>query len=58
VVLGTSPLRSSPDNGYSRGWGQGAGLVADQGVTMVWMVHWAVVVATLVGVMGSMVMVV
>ena len=39
------------------GQGQGARLVADQGVTMVWMVHWAVVVAGLVGVMGSMVMV-
>jgi len=32
--------------------------VADQGVTMVWMVHWVVAVATLVGVIGSMVMVV
>jgi len=40
------------------GWGQGAQLVADQGVTMVWMVHWVVAVAGLVGVMGSMVMVV
>ena len=57
VALGMSPLRSIPNDGYSRGWGQGARLVADQGVTMVWMVYWAVVVAGLVGVMGSMVMV-
>jgi len=57
VALGTSPLRSIPDNGCSMGWGQGAQLVADQGVTMVWMVHWAVAVASLVGMMGSMVMV-
>ena len=39
------------------GWGQGARLGADQGVTMVWMVHWAVAVAGLVGMMGSMVVV-
>jgi len=58
VALGTSPLRSSPNGGYSRGRGQQAGLVADQGVTMVWMVHWVVAAATLVEVMGSMVMVV
>ena len=31
--------------------------MADQEVTMVWMVHWAVAVAGLVGMMGSMVMV-
>jgi len=31
--------------------------VADQGVMMVWVVHWVVGAATLVGVMGSMVMV-
>jgi len=54
VALGTSPLRSNPNDGYSRERGQGAGLVADQGVTMVWMVHWVVTVATLVGGMGSM----
>jgi len=57
VALGTSPLRSIPDGGYSRGQGQGAQLVAGQGVTMVWMVHWVVAMASLVGVMGSMVMV-
>jgi len=57
VALGTSPLRSIPDGGYSRGWGQGARLGADQGVTMVWMVHWAAAVASLVGMVGSMVMV-
>ena len=57
VALGTSPLRSIPNDRHSRGQGQGAQLVADQGVTMVWMVHWAVAVAGLVGVMGSMVMV-
>jgi len=32
--------------------------VADQGVMMVWMVHWAVAVAGLARVMGSMVVVV
>jgi len=57
VALGMSPLRSTPDGGYSKGQGQGAQLVADQGVMMVWMVHWSVVVASLVEVMGSMVMV-
>jgi len=57
VALGTSPLRSIPDDGCSMGRGQGAQLGADQGVTMVWMVHWAVAVAGLVGVMGSMVVV-
>ena len=57
VALGTSPLRSIPDDGCSMGWGRGAQLGVDQGVTMVWMVHWAVAVAGLVGVMGSMVMV-
>ena len=57
VAFGMSPLRSTPDGGYSRGRGQGAQLVVDQGVIVVWMVHWAVVVAGLVGVMGSMVMV-
>ena len=39
------------------GWGQGARLGADQGVMMVWMVHWVVAVAGLVGMMGSMVVV-
>jgi len=57
VALGTSPLRSIPDDRCSMGWGQGAQLVADQGVTMVWMVHWVVAVAGLVEVVGSMVMV-
>jgi len=57
VALGTSPLRSIPDDGCSRGWGRGARLGADQEVTMVWMVHWVVVVAGLVGVMGLMAMV-
>ena len=57
LALGTSPLRSIPDDGCSRERGQGARLGADQGVTMVWMVHWAAMVAGLVGVMGSMVMV-
>jgi len=57
VALGTSPLRSTPIGGCSRGWGQGAQLVADQGVMMVWMVHWVVAVAGSLGVMGSMVMV-
>jgi len=57
VALGTSPLRSIPDDGCSRGRGQGARLGADQGVTMVWMVHWVAMVAGLVGMMGSMVMV-
>jgi len=57
VALGTSPLRSIPNDGCSRGWGQGAQLGADQRVTMVWMVHGAVVVAGLVEVSGSMVMV-
>jgi len=57
VALGTSPLRSIPNDGCSMGRGQGARLVADQEVTMVWMVHWAVAVAGLVGMMGSMVMV-
>jgi len=58
VALGTSPLRSSPDGGYSKGQGRGARLVAGQQVTMVWMVYWAVAVATLVEVMGSMVVVI
>jgi len=57
VALGTSPLRSIPDDRCSMGRGQGARLGADQGVTMVWMVHWAVAVVGLVGMMGSMVMV-
>jgi len=39
------------------GWGQGAQLVADQEVMMVWMVHWVVVVAGPLGMMGSMVVV-
>jgi len=39
MALGIAPLRNSPDGGYSMGQGRGAGLVADQGVTMVWMVH-------------------
>jgi len=39
------------------GWGRGARLVAGQGVMMVWMVHWAVAVAGLVGLMDSMVVV-
>jgi len=57
VALGTIPLRSIPINGCSMGQGQGAQLVADQGVMMVWMVHWVVAVAGLVGLMGLMVMV-
>jgi len=57
VALGTSPLRSIPDDGCSRGRGQGARLGADQGVTMVWMVHLVAMVVGLVGMMGSMVMV-
>jgi len=57
VALGTSPLRSIPDDGCSRGQGRGAQLGADQGVTMVWMVYWVATVAGLVGMMGSMVMV-
>ena len=57
VALGTSPLRSIPDDGCSRGWGREARLGADQGVMMVWMVHWVVMVASLVGRMGSMVVV-
>jgi len=57
VALGMFPLRSTPNSGCSRGWGQGERLVADQGVTMVWVVYWVVVVAALVGVTGSMVMV-
>jgi len=57
LALGTSPLRSTPDDGCSRGRGRGARLGANQGVTMVWMVHWAAMVADLVGMMGSMVMV-
>ena len=39
------------------GWGQGAQLGVDQGVTIVWMVHWAVAVVGLVGMTGSMIMV-
>jgi len=58
VALGTSPLRSIPDDGCSMGQGQGARLGADQGVMMVWMVHWAVAVAGLVEMMGLMVVVV
>jgi len=57
LALGTLPLKSIPDDGCSMGWGQGAQLVVDQGVMMVWMVHWAVAVAGLVGLMGSMVVV-
>jgi len=57
MALGRSPLRSIPNGGYSRGRGQGARLGADQEVIMVWMVHWAVVVAGLVRMMGSMVVV-
>ena len=57
LALGTSPLRSIPDDGCSRGWGQGARLGVDQGVMMVWMVHWVAMVAGLAGMMGSMVMV-
>jgi len=57
VALGMSPLRSTPIGGCSKEWGQGAQLVADQGVTIVWMVHWAVAVAGPLGVVGSMVMV-
>jgi len=57
VALGTSPLRSIPNDGCSRGRGQGAQLGADQGVMMVWMVHWAAMVAGLVGMVGSMVVV-
>jgi len=56
VALGTSLLRSTPIDGCSMGWGQGAQLVADQGVTALWMVHWAVVVAGSLGMVGSMVM--
>jgi len=55
MTLGTSPLRSIPNGGYSRGRGQGARLGADQGVTMVWMVHWVAMVVGLVRMMGSMV---
>ena len=40
------------------GQGRGARLGADQGVMMVWMVHWVVAVAGLVGMMGSMAVVV
>jgi len=57
VALGTSPLRSIPDDGCSKGRGRGAQLVVDQGVTMVWMVHWTAMVVGLVGMMGSMVVV-
>ena len=57
VVLGTSPLRSIPNDGCSMGRGRGARLGANQGVTMVWMVHWAVAVAGLVGMIVSMVVV-
>jgi len=57
LALSTPPLRSTPDDGCSMGRGRGARLGADQGVTMVWMVYWAVAVAGLVGVMGSMVVV-
>jgi len=39
------------------GRGQGVQLGADQGVTMVWMVHWVVAVASLVVMMGLMVVV-
>jgi len=39
LALGTSPLRSIPDDGCSMGRGRGAQLGADQGVTLVWMVH-------------------
>jgi len=39
------------------GRGRGARLGVDQGVTMVWMVHWVVAVAGLVGMMGLMVVV-
>jgi len=54
LALGTSPLRSTPDDGCSMGRGRGARLGADQEVMMVWMVHWAEKVAGLVGMMGSM----
>jgi len=57
VALGTSPLRSTPDDGCSMGQGREAQLGADQGVTMVWMVHWVVMVAGLVGRTCSMVVV-
>jgi len=57
VALGMSPLRSTPVGRCSRGQGQGARLVADQGVTMVWMVHWMVAVVGSLGMVGSMVMV-
>ena len=57
LALGTSPLRSIPDDGCSMGRGRGARLGVDQGVMMVWMVHWVVAVAGLVGRMGSMVVV-
>jgi len=39
LALGILPLKSIPDDGCSMGWGRGARLGADQGVTMVWMVH-------------------
>ena len=57
LALGTSPLRSTPDDGCSRGQGRGAQLGVDQGVTMVWMVHWAARAVGLAGILGSMVMV-
>ena len=57
VALGTSPLRSIPNDGCSMGRGRGARLGADQGVTMVWVVHWVVAVAGLVRMMGLMVVV-
>jgi len=57
VALGTSPLRSIPNDGCSMGRGRGARLGADQEVTMVWMVHWAARAVGLAGMMGSMVVV-
>ena len=57
VALGMFPLRSIPIGGCSMGQGQGAQLVVDQGVTMSRMVHWAVMVAGSLGMVGSMVMV-
>ena len=57
LAFGTSLLRSSPNNGCSRGQGREAQLVVDQEMTVAWMIYWVVAVAGLVGVMGSMVMV-
>jgi len=57
MALGTSPLRSTPNDGGSMGRGRGARLGADQEVTMGWMVHWAARVVGLARMVGSMVMV-